>query len=129
MALIVPATRGKVEFDALEEGHEHEILAHLQRKATADAFRARLAGLDLSGLQRRIEAAGPVETGELVPAVELLRRLGKVPGLAQLMARLGDDGAESPGLAAAALEFAMEGLHLNRRLSKEQLPGRTVYGR
>ncbi|MGZ4666829.1 MAG: sigma 54-interacting transcriptional regulator [Frankiaceae bacterium] len=129
LAAIVPATRGKVEFDALEEGHENEILAHLQRKATADTFRARLAGLDLSGLQRRIEAAGPVETGELVPAVELLRRLGKVPGLAQLMARLGDEGAESPGLAAAALEFAMEGLHLNRRLSKEQLPGRTVYGR
>ena len=129
LGTIVPATRGKVEFDALEEGHEYEILAHLQRKATADAFRARLAGLDLSGLQHRIEAAGPVETGELVPAVELLRRLGKVPGLAQLMARLGDDGAESPGLAASALEFAMEGLHLNRRLSKEQLPGRAVYGR
>jgi magnesium chelatase subunit I len=69
-----------------------------------------------------------VETGELVPAAELLRRIGPVPGLAGMLTRLGVDGAESPGLAAAALELAMEGLHLNRRLAKEELPGRTVYG-
>jgi hypothetical protein len=32
-------------------------------------------------------------------------------------------------VAAAALEFAMEGLHLGKRLGKEELPGRAVYGR
>ena len=44
LAAIVPATRGKVEFDGLEEGHENEILGHLQRRAIAETFRARLAG-------------------------------------------------------------------------------------
>ncbi|HMA47022.1 MAG TPA: sigma 54-interacting transcriptional regulator [Frankiaceae bacterium] len=125
---IVPAVRGKVEFDQLEEGREDDVLAHLLRRAVAETFRARLAGSDLSGLQKRFDTAGPVETGDLVSTAELLRRIGPVPGLAQLLARLGVDGAESPGLAAAALEFAMEGLHLNRRLAKEELPGRTVYG-
>jgi magnesium chelatase subunit I len=47
--------------------------------------------------------------------------------------RLGvPDGAESPALAAAAVEFALEGLHLNRRLAKDgpetRTDGRTVYG-
>ena len=70
-----------------------------------------------------------LRTGELVPAPELLRRIGPVPGLAQLLRRLGDDeGAETPGLAAAALEFVLEGLHLAKRLAKEELPGRAVYG-
>ncbi len=124
----MPAVRGKVEFDQLEEGREDEILAHLLRRAVAETFRARLAGTDLSGLQRRFEVDGPVETGDLVPATELLRRVGPVPGLAAILIRLGIDGAESPGLAAAGLELAMEGLHLNRRLAKEELPGRTVYG-
>ena len=41
---VVPAARGKVEFEATEEGRELEVLAHLLRKATADTFRARLAG-------------------------------------------------------------------------------------
>ncbi|MEX5631318.1 magnesium chelatase [Parafrankia sp. FMc2] len=128
LAAIVPAVRGKVEFDQLEEGREDDVLALLLRRAIAETFRAKLAGSDLSGLQERFERDGAVETGDLVPATELLRRIGPVPGLAAILNRLDVDGAESPGLAAAALELAMEGLHLNRRLAKEELPGRTVYG-
>jgi magnesium chelatase subunit I len=124
---VVASVRGKVEFDQLEEGREADILAHLLRRATADTYRARLAGADLSGLQGRFEEGALVETGDTVPAGELLRSLGPVPGLAALLARL-EVAEESPGQAAAALEFAMEGLHLSRRLAKEQLPGRTVYG-
>jgi magnesium chelatase subunit I len=126
---VVPVSLGKVEFDQLEEGRELELLKHLLRRAVAETWRARLAGSDLSGLLGRFDEGGTVETGDLVPAGDLLARVGPVPGLAQLLRRLGDDhGAETPGLAAAALEFAMEGLHLAKRLSKEELPGRTVYG-
>ena len=39
-----------------------------------------------------------------------------------------DEGAEIPGFAAAGLEFTLEGLYLLRRLSKDELPDRTVYG-
>jgi magnesium chelatase subunit I len=124
---VVPASRGKVEFEAAEEGREMEVLAHLLRKATADAFRALLAGVDLTGLQSRFDEGATVETGDLVPAADLLARLGPVPGLSALLTRLGIE-EESPGLAAAAVEFALEGLHLNRRLSKDAVPGRTVYG-
>ncbi|MEX2291314.1 MAG: magnesium chelatase [Mycobacteriales bacterium] len=124
---VVAAARGKVEFESAEEGREIEVLAHLLRRATADTFRARLAGLDLSGLQARFEQGGTVETGDLVPAADLLAGLGPLPGLAGLLARLGIE-QESPGLAAAAVELALEGLHLNRRLAKDEVGGRTVYG-
>jgi len=127
LASIVPSVRGKVEFDQLEEGRESELLTHLLRRATADTFRARLAGTDLTALQQRFGEGDTVETGDLVPAAELLSRIGVVAGLAHILARLGVE-EESPGLAAAALEFALEGLHLQRRLAKEELPGRTVYG-
>ena len=125
---VVPAARGKVEFEASEEGREVEVLAHLLRRATAETFRSRLGGFDLAPLQAKFEDEATVETGELVPAGELLRQIGPVPGLAKLLERLGIDGADSPGLAASGLEFALEGLHLTRRLSKDELPGRTVYG-
>jgi magnesium chelatase subunit I len=127
---VVPAVRGKVEFDAVgavEEGREVEVLHHLLRRATADAFRARLAGSDLSGLQQRVETGAPIETGELVTAVDLLASAGQVPGLGAVLSRLGIE-AESPGLAASALEFALEGLYLNRRVSKDDVDGKTVYG-
>jgi magnesium chelatase subunit I len=125
---VVPAARGKVEFEAAEEGRELEVLAHLLRKATADTFRARLAGVDLSGLQGRFDEGATVESGDLVPAADLLAGLGPVPGLAAVLSRLGIE-EESPGLAAAALELALEGLHLHRRLAKDEVGGRTVYGR
>ncbi len=130
---VVPASRGKVEFSDLatdtEDGREVEILAHLLRRAVARTFRRHLAGVDLSGLQAAFADGTTVEAGESVSAAELLRQLGRVPGLAQILDRLGvPDGAESPGLAAAACEFAMEGLHLNRRLAKDSADGRTRYG-
>jgi len=52
-----------------------------------------------------------------------------VPGLAKVLDRLGLGDAPSRGEAAAAVEFALEGLHLTRRLSKDLTEdGRTVYG-
>ena len=86
------------------------MLGALLRRAIADTFRSRLGSVDLSGLLAKFEEGGTVESGELVPAAELLQRIGDVPGLAKIMARLGMDGGESFGHAAAAIEFTLEGL-------------------
>ncbi|MEV5576252.1 sigma 54-interacting transcriptional regulator [Spirillospora sp. NPDC052269] len=115
---IVPTLMGKVEFEVSEEGREQEVLEHLLRRATAETFRRTLGGADLSGLLDKFDSGETVESGELVSAEELLRRTGPVPGLGKIVERLGMSG-ESPGQAAAALEFALEGLFLTRRLSKD----------
>jgi magnesium chelatase subunit I len=124
---VVTSLRGKVEFEVSEEGREQELLEHMLRRATADTFRARLGSADLSGLLALFEGGGTVETGELVPAADLLSRVGEMPGLAKIMQRLGMEGSESLGHAAAAVEFALEGLYLMRRLSKDEVDGRAVY--
>ena len=55
-----------------------------------------------------------------------------MPVLSALLERLEPDGiGEGPaavGIAAAVLEFALEGLHLNKRLAKDSDGARTVYG-
>ena len=97
--------------------------------ATAETFRERLRGLDLSGFtaqvrrgrDRRDRRAGP--GGD-----ELLARSGTVPGLAKVLDRLGLGDARDAGQVAAAVEFVLEGLHLTRRLSKDEADGQTVYG-
>ncbi len=124
---VVSTLRGKVEFEVSEEGREQEVLDHLLRRATSDTFRAALGNADLGGLLARFGEGGIVETGDLVPAADLLRRIGEVPGLAKIMERLQMTGGESFGQAAAALEFALEGLYLMRRLSKESVDGGAVY--
>jgi magnesium chelatase subunit I len=125
---IVPTLRGKVEFEVSEEGRELEVLAHLLRRGVAETFRARLGGADLSGLVDRFEEGATVESGDLVTAAQLLERIGPLEGLGALVGRLGETDAETPGVVAAAVELALEGLYLNRRISKDEVPGRTVYG-
>jgi magnesium chelatase subunit I len=125
---VVTTLRGKVEFEVSEEGREEEVLGAMLRRAIADTFRSRLGGVDLSGLLAKFEDGGTVESGELVPATQLLQRIGDVPGLARIMARLGMDGGESFGHAAAAVEFTLEGLYLMRRLSKDTDGATSVYG-
>ena len=125
---VVPTLLGKVEFEMGEEGRERDVLDHLLRVATAETFRARLAGLDLSGFTDLFAEGDVVETGELIPAADLLAQIGATPGLSKVLDRLGHGDDVGPGVVAAAVEFVLEGLHLTRRLDKDTVAGRTVYG-
>ena len=69
---VVPTLLGKVEFEMGEEGREAEVVQHLLRVAVAETFRDRLGGLDLSGFTELFAEGAVVETGELVPAADLL---------------------------------------------------------
>jgi magnesium chelatase subunit I len=126
---VTSTLRGKVEFESGEEGREIEVLSHLLRTATADTFRGRLAGIDLSSFINLVADGNIIETGDLVPADEILRQVGTVPGLAKVLDRLDLGDAPSRGEAAAGVEFVLEGLHLTRRMSKAfTAEGRTLYG-
>ena len=128
LAVVLPTLLGKIEFEMGEEGRERAVLEHLLRLATAATFRDRLSGLDLSGFTEVFAQGALVETGDLVPASDLLAQLGTVPGLFKVLNRLGYDDAAGRGQVAAAAEFTLEGLHLTRRIDKEIVNGRTIYG-
>ena len=128
MPTVLPTLLGKVEFEMGEEGREREVLAHLLRLAIAETYRSRLSGLDLTGFTDLFAEGAVVETGELVPGADLLAQVGPVSGLSKVLDRLGHADDASPGQVAAAVEFVLEGLHLTRRIDKDSVAGRTVYG-
>jgi magnesium chelatase subunit I len=128
VAPVLPTLLGKVEFEMGEEGRERAVLDHLLRLATAATYKERLAGLDLSGFTAVFSEGAVVETGELVAATDVLGQLGSVSGLFKVLSRLGYDEGASRGQVAAAAEFTLEGLYLTRRLDKQTVGGRTVYG-
>jgi magnesium chelatase subunit I len=115
---VLMSSEGRVEFDTIEEGREDEILTRAMRTAELEVFRRRLSGFDFAPLLDRFDDGLSVGTGELTPASDLLDAIGDLPGLAKLLERLGVE-EESPGVAASALEFALEGLYLSRRLNKD----------
>lgn len=120
--------RGKIEFEAGEEGREDEVLEHLLRVATAETVRDRVRGLDFGQLIEAFDGRRTIATGDHVTAADFL---------AELPALTGDDlydeiaerfGATTPGERAGAIELALEALYLSRKLSKDRDAGETVYG-
>jgi magnesium chelatase subunit I len=128
LSAVVEAGLGRVEFDTIEEGREEEILSRALKTAELQVFRRRLSGFDFQPILSRFAQGFEAETSDLLPASELLAQFGELPGLSKLLQRLGVE-EESPGVAASALEFALEGLHLSRRLNKdlEARAGRSRY--
>ena len=119
---------GKIEFETGEEGRESEILTHLLRTATAEAVRGHFRGIDLGLLVDRIEAGQMVTTGEQVTARDFLMGL-PVLGESDLYDQVCDRlDARNDGERAGAIELALEGLYLARKISKESGGGETVYG-
>jgi len=119
---------GKIEFESGEEGREDEILDHLLRTATAETVRAYFHGLDLSVLTEAIESGAMVTTGEQVTARDFLTGLpplGESELYDEICKRL---SATNDGQRAGAIELALEGLYLMRKISKESGGGEVIYG-
>jgi len=119
---------GKIEFESGEEGREDEILDHLLRTATAETVRAYFHGLDLSVLTEAIESGAMVTTGEQVTARDFLTGLpplGESELYDEICERL---SATNDGQRAGAIELALEGLYLMRKISKESGGGEVIYG-
>ncbi|HEX6010155.1 MAG TPA: magnesium chelatase, partial [Actinomycetota bacterium] len=98
-------------------------LARAAKTAELEVFRRRLSGYDFQPILSRFADGFEAETSDLTPASALLAQFGELPGLSKLLERLGVE-EESPGAAASAVEFALDGLHLSRRLNKDET-GRT----
>jgi magnesium chelatase subunit I len=119
---------GKVEFETGEEGREREILTHLLRSATAETVRARLRGIDFALLVEALEDGRVITTGAQVSARDFLAGL-PVLGESELYDEVCDRlDATDDGSRASAIELALEGLYLARKVGKDSDGRETVYG-
>ncbi len=119
---------GKIEFESGEEGREEEILTHLLRTATAETVRQHFRGLDFALLVEAIENGAMVTTGDKVTARDFLTGL-PVLGESELYDDVCDRlEATNDGERAGAIELALEGLYLARKVGKDSDGSETVYG-
>jgi magnesium chelatase subunit I len=128
LASLVPSTQGKVEVEAMEEGHEQDVVAHLVAAATLAVFRRRVTLNDPSAIVAAFTEQVVVHAGDDLPSAAYLAVLADIPELEPpTRALAGPDAAESPALMASALEFLLEGLHLTKRLNKDASGARALY--
>jgi magnesium chelatase subunit I len=122
---VMPAISGKVEFETVEEGKEEQTLEKLISAAVVAVFNRHYSLSDLEEVVVGFRGSLTVDTGDMIPSDKYLPLLTKVQGLERAVAQLRI--GESPALVASAIEFVLEGLHLNKRLNKERTPAGIQY--
>ncbi len=127
LSAIIASTCGKIELDTVGDIKEERIVQKLINSAIietfGDYFEVREFDQLLSGFERGLN----VQVGDDLPSMEYVTQLSKVGGLSKAVDRL--NGRGNPANIASAVEFILEGLHLNRRLNKDEVNGKVRYRR
>jgi len=127
LRFLAASTNGRVEIEALDEGKEEQVLDRIQRAAVSSVFSRYFAAGQFENLVARFDDGEIVEVGEGMPSSAYVRALGDTPELAAALKRL--QLPDRPEVRASVAEFLLEGLHLNKRLNKDELEGRALYRR
>ena len=116
---------GKVELETVEEGREEQILDRLIQGAIVAVFNRHCSITDMEPLIEAFKAGVTAEVGESAGTDAYAQLLSRIEGLPEAIAELRD--GESAAEQAAAVEFVLEGLHLNKRLNKDAVDGAAHY--
>ena len=118
---LIASLGGKIELETFGEGREDRLVDDLTKRATLAIF-GRHCDVDaLDDIVTSFDLGNAVETGSDVPATAYVDALARVDGLTAAVESL-TGGDRRPEVIASAVEFVLEGLHLNRRLNCARTP-------
>jgi len=127
LSAIIASTCGKIELDTVGDIKEERIVQKLINSAILETFGDYFEVHEFDQLLSGFERGLNVQVGDDLPSMEYVTQLSKVGGLSKAVDRL--NGRGSPANIASAVEFILEGLHLNRRLNKDEVNGKVRYRR
>ncbi|RLA41756.1 MAG: magnesium chelatase [Gammaproteobacteria bacterium] len=125
LPFLVPALAGKIEFEVLEEDQEDLILQQLFENAVKQTFENYFSLEELEPFVEAFNSDTTIDTGEALHSGFYEDVIGQIPGLGEAVTQL--TSSENLALRASAVEFILEGLYVNNRLSKDAMQGQFVY--
>ena len=117
---------GKVEMVGFEEDGEERMLETLTKRAVLEVFHRHMGKDGLDAVVAYFDDGLVVETGSAIPSRTYVKVLEGREALASAVRRLGVNG--TPEATASAIEFVLEGLHLNKRLNRKGVEHGFRYG-
>jgi len=121
------STIGKIELESLEETQEDKVIDDLIKKAVLNVFNRYYNLHRLEAIVEQFSGGFSVEVSDTMSVKPYMRTVKEMVGLAEAIKVVGD--SERPEAIASAVEFILEGLHINRRLKKTKSEGKTIYRR
>jgi magnesium chelatase subunit I len=117
LAGLVASTSGKIELEGLGEIREEQVVDKLIQTAVLSTFNRHFSIRQFERLILAFENGLAIEASAMMPAMDYVHQLSHLDGVSDAIATLGVSG--NPAAVASAVEFILEGLHLNRRLNKD----------
>jgi magnesium chelatase subunit I len=125
LASILPSSTGKIELETVEEGKEGQIIEELVKKAVKKVFGKHFRSEDFASFLQNFTSGRSLEVSDTMPTAVYGQKVRGMGGIHETLQRL--EVLESPAMIASALEFVLEGLHLNKKLNKKMLEGEISY--
>jgi magnesium chelatase subunit I len=122
---IVASTTGKVEMEGFEDKNEKKIIDELTKKAVLAIFNRYFKFEEIDPIVAQFNGGFNVETSDNMSTKSYLRYEKEITGMAGAVKKLTDK--EVPEVIASAVEFILEGAHLNKRLNKTKVGNKTIY--
>jgi len=126
LAALAASTSGKIEIESMEEGRESQILENFVKAAVLQVFKKRVSSAKIGEVIALFEGGVIAHAGEDIKSVDYVELINQVPPLRELVvAAVGN--TESVAQIASGVEFVLEGLHLSKRLNKDESGSRATY--
>lgn len=122
---MLPSSSGKIELETVEEGKEGQIIEELTKKAVRTVFNRHFKSDEFADFLQNFADGGSLEVSDTMPTAVYTQKSGGLEGLTKAIKRL--NSPESSAMLASALEFILEGLHLNKKLNKKIMEGEISY--
>ena len=137
LAYLAASSRGKIELTMTEDdGREDAVVAKLVGEAVKNLFEAHCDPKQLRPVVEWFEGGKTFAVGDRVPSADYVQRLNEVPALKRevtsfLKKAVPDEMLQKApdALTASAVEFLLEGLHVENRLNKAARGHETVFKR
>ena len=127
---IVATTSGKIEVEAFEDGSEGRIIDALVRSSVHTVFVDSVDPILHGPIVEAFDDGVSVQIGPGVAPSAYVELLKEVPALQPAVDALLENDAvdvKEPAVVASAIELVLEGLHLGKRLNKNELGGSSQY--
>jgi len=117
LAALHASTLGKIELETLGEVRDDQVIDKLISNAVLTTFNRHFSARQFDRLVQAFENGLSVEASALMPSLDYVHQLSHLEGIREALDKLNVGG--NPAAVASAVEFVLEGLHLNRKLNKD----------
>src|SRR5437867_3886713 len=122
---VIASTSGKIELETVGETSEERVIERLVQRAVLGVFNRTFSLAEFDTLLAAFQKGATMSVSADMASKEYVAQALQIPGMKGAVAKLGAQG--NPAAIAAAVEFILDGLHLNRKLNKERGESRSTF--